>query len=176
MALGVNGINSNLFAAQAGTVSGTELAKVTGEIFSATKSISQQAASFNPRIFNTSVDVSLYGLNASRDTDAIKLAAANTAGLNVSLSNNALSAISTLNAKAANVFLNDVSRLRDGLINVSNEKFEKAGLNSAFASSSRTEVAESMNLSKDRKGSGSFYVPQRSGRNTQKQEGINIIA
>ncbi len=176
MALGINGVNPNIFAAPAETVSGTELAKVAGEIFSATKAISQPAVAFNTRTFNAGLDVSLFGTNASRDTGAIKLAATNNAGLDISLSNNALLAINSLNAKAASDVVNNIAQFRNGLIHVNAEKPDFINLNNTSIPSNRPEVFESMNLSKDRKGSSPFYVPQRTNNKVEKKEGLNLIA
>lgn len=176
MALGVNGINTNLFTAPTGTVSGEELTKVAGEIFSATKTLSQPSFSLNSRGFGAAVDVSLYGTNASNNINAIKLAAANNAGLNVSLSNTALSAINSLNAKAASDVVNNIAQFKNGLIHVNNEKPDFSSQDNAFISPVRPEIFESMNLGKDRHGSGPFYMPQRTGRKPEKEQGLNLLA
>ena len=164
MALGINGINTNIFAAQAGTVSGEELTKVAGEILSSPKALSFTPSSFNSGILNTGLDVSLFGTNASRDANAIKLAATNNAAMDVSLSNKALSAISNF------------AQFRNGLIHINAEKPDFTGLNDTFAPSSKPQIFESMNLSKDRKGSSPFYIPQTSKKDAKKTEGINVLA
>ena len=176
MALGINGINTNIFAAQAGTVSGEELTKVAGEILSSPKALSFTPSSFNSGILNTGLDVSLFGTNASRDANAIKLAATNNAAMDVSLSNKALSAISSLNAKAASTEISNFAQFRNGLIHINAEKPDFTGLNDTFAPSSKPQIFESMNLSKDRKGSSPFYIPQTSKKDAKKTEGINVLA
>jgi len=177
MALGVNGLNQNIFVTKSsGTVSGSELSKVTQEILSSRNTSSSQATSFTG--FNTgrTLDVSLYGFNASNDTNAIKLAATNTSGYDLQMSDKTLSALNSLNSKAAADMLNNVAQLRNGLIHVNNEKPDVAALKTAAPLSNQTQVFESADLSKDRKGSSPFYVPRNTKSEAKKEEGLNLVA
>ncbi len=103
MALGINGINQNIFAQSAGTVTGAELSKVAQDILSAkatVSSISSTPASFSGLNFGRNSDVSLFGSTASNDSNAIKLAATNKSGYDLELSQKTLAAVSALNSKA----------------------------------------------------------------------------
>lgn len=179
MALGINGSNMNIFARQPETVSGAELSKVAQEILSARPALSSISSSNSPlSILNLgkSVDVSLFGSNASNDTNAIKLAATNNAGFELNLSQKTLSAISALNAKAATDTVNNLSQFRNGLIHINAEQADLTAKKSIFSLSNPPEVFQTMNLSKDRKGSNSFYVPRDTKKKVEKEEGLNLIA
>lgn len=180
MALGVNGLNQNIFAKPAETISGMELSKVAQELLSARMSsplISSPTPSFNGINFGKSVDVSLFGSSASNDTNAIKFAATNNAGFELNLSQKTLEAVSSLNAKAANQAVNNIHQFRNGMIHINAEQPNFSGLKNAFIPSNPPEVFETMNLSKDRKGSSPFYIPnQKSKQKAEKEEGLNLIA
>ncbi len=182
MALGINGVNqNNIFAAKpAETVTGAELSKTVQEILSAkTSSVSFKSSSSNNINFGrSSVDVSLYGTNASSDTNAVKLAATNKAGYEINLNQTTLSAVNALNASAANNAINNVAQLRNGLIHINAEKPDFSVLKNTFALNNSTQVFESMNLSKDRKGSSPFYVPRQTKNDSEveKTEGLNLVA
>jgi hypothetical protein len=173
-ALGINSINQNIFAKPAEIVSGSELSKVAQEILSA-KSPSQ--VSFNKLNPVKTLDISLFGSNASNDTNSIKLAATNTAGYDLQLSQKALSAVNALNSKAANDAVYNIAQLRNGVVHINAEQPNFAETKNTFALPDFTQVFESMNLSKDRKGSSPFYVPQKNTQNkVEKQEGLNLVA
>jgi len=177
MALGINGINQNIFAAKpAETVSGAELSKVAQEIFSARTSSPVNTSSFSGLNLGRSLDVSLFGSNASNDTNAIKLAATNKAGYELQLSDKTLSAVSALNSKAATDSVNNIAQLRNGMIHVNAEQPDFSGLKNVSALNNPSQVLESMNLSKDRKGSSPFYVPRDTKNNDKKEEGLNLVA
>ena len=176
MALGINGINQNIFTAQpAETVSGAELSKVAQEIFS-TKTTSASNSSFNGLNFGKSLDVSLYGATASNNTNAIKLAATNNAGYDLQLSQKTLSAVNALNSKAAGDLVNNVAQLRNGMIHLNTEQPDFSSFKNVSALSNPAQVLESMNLSKDRKGSSPFYVPRDTKNKAEKEEGLNLVA
>jgi len=177
MALGVNGLNQNVFVTKSsGTVTGSELSKVAQEILSSRSTSSAQSTSFSG--FNTgrTLDVSLYGSNASNDTNAIKLAATNKSGYDLQISDKTLSALNSLNSRAAANMMNDVAQLRNGLIHVNNERPDVAALKTSAPLSTQTQVFESADLSKDRKGSSPFYVPRNTKTEAQKEEGLNLVA
>lgn len=179
MALGLNGINNvntNIFATPADLVTGNELTQVANKIFGSVNTVTPSPFSFNTGISGTGLDVSLYGTNASSDVNAIKLAATNTASLDVSLSNNALSAINSLNAKAMSNLVNNIAQFRNGIVHVNNEKADFSGLNNISQISGKPEIFEAMNLSKDRKGSNAFYVPRNINQQDEKEDGLNILA
>jgi len=177
MSLGVNGINQNIFSAPAAIVSGTELTKAAQNILSSTSSMSAATSSLLSGVnFGSSVDVSLYGFNESTNTNAVKLAATNTAGYDLSLSNQALSAINSLNAKAASDIVNNIAQFRNGLIHIDKGQTDFSGLKKASAPPTSTEVFQSMNLGKDRQGSGPFYVPQNNGKKAEKKDGLDLVA
>jgi len=181
MALGINGINQNIFVKPQETISGEELTRVTKELFSKTSSLVSSSSSSQSSIgLRSGVDVSLYGFSASSDTNAIKSVATNRAGLDVELSQKTLSALSSLNARAANDALYNISQLRNGMIHINNiEQPDFTGLKNTFALSNKPEVFETMNLSKDRKGSSPFYVPQdakKDSKNIEKTESVNFLA
>lgn len=178
MALGVSNINQNIFAAKpAETVSGAELSKVAQEIFSAkSSSISSSPSIFSG--FNTgrNLDVSLFGSTASSDSNAIKLAATNNAGYDLQLSQKTLSALNALNSKAASDAVNNIAQFRNGMIHVNAEQPDFSGLKNISALNNPAQVLESMNLSKDRKGSSPFYVPRDTKNKVEKEEGLNLVA
>lgn len=179
MALGINGINQNIFAAKpAETISGTELSKVAQEIFSAkASSISSTPSSLSGLNFGrNSVDVSLFGRTASNDTNAIKLAATNNAGYDLTISQKALSAVNALNAKAVTTAVNNIAQLRNGIVHINAEQPDFTTLKNTFVLNNPTQVFESMNLSKDRKGSSPFYVPRDTKNKVEKEEGLNLVA
>jgi len=175
MALGINSINQNIFAKPAETVSGAELSKVTQELLSAKTSL-PSISSFSGLNSGKKFDVSLFGSTASNDTNAIKLAATNNAGYDLQLSQKTLSAVSALNSKAANDSVNNIAQLRNGLIHINTEQPGSTGIKAPSALSNPSQILESMNLSKDRKGSSPFYVPRDTKNKTEKEDGLNLVA
>ena len=173
MALGINSVNTNIFAQPATTVSGQELSKVAQEILSAKPVV----PSINRTNQNVSkVDVSLYGMNASSNINAIKNAATNTAGFELNLSNQTLNSLSALNAKAAANLVNDVSNLRKGYIHIHSEQTDLSSLKEIYPFSNPPQVFETNNLSKDRRGSSPFkFVPLQEEK-SEKTEGLSLIA
>ena len=178
MALGINGINQNIFAKPAETISGAELSKVAQELLSSKASLSSisSPSPFSGINFGKGVDVSLFGSTASNDTNAIKLAATNNAGYDLQLSQKTLSAINALNSKAASDIVNNISQFRNGMIHINAEQPNLSGLKNTFAVSNPAEVFGTMNLAKDRKGSSPFYVPRNTNNKVEKEEGLNLIA
>jgi hypothetical protein len=175
MAIGINALNQNIFARPVeSTVSGSELTKVAVDILSAKTSSITSALSGTS--FGSKVDVSLYGTNATSNTEAVKLAATNTSGYELNLSQKALSAVNALNAKAATDVVNNIAQYRNGLIHVNAEKPEFTGLKNTFALQNSPSVFETMDLSKDRRGPGPFYVPRDTKEKVEKEEGLNLIA
>lgn len=175
MALGVNGVSQNIFAKPADVVSGTELSQVAQSILS-TKTSSAIFSSSNVLNFGKSLDVSLYGANASSNVNSVIMAATNTAGYELSLSQKALSAVSALNAKAANDTVSNIAQFRNGMIHVDNQKPDFTNTKNIFAVADKAQVFEAMNLSKDRKGPSPFYVPRDTKKKIEKEEGLNLIA
>ena len=161
MALGINTINQNIFAKPAETISGAELSKVAQEILSTKAStISSTPSIFSGLNLGRNLDVSLFGSNASSDTNAVKLAATNTAGYDLQLSQKTLSAVNALNSKAASDSVNNIAQFRNGIVHINAEQPDFTGLKNLSALNNPAKVLESMNLSKDRKGSSPFYVPR----------------
>lgn len=175
MALGINSINQNIFAKPAETISGAELSKVTQELLSTKTSLSS-ISSFSGLNSGRNLDVSLFGSTASNDTNAIKLAATNNAGYDLQLSQQALSAVSVLNSKAASDAVNNIAQFRNGLIHINAEQPDFTGTKAPSALTNPSQVLESMNLSKDRKGSSPFYVPRDTKNKAEKEEGLNLVA
>lgn len=177
MALGINTINQNIFAKPAETVSGAELSKVAQEIISAkTSSVSSTPSILSVLNSGRTVDVSLFGATASSNTNAVKLAATNTAGYDLQLSQKTLSAVNALNSKAASDSVNNIAQFRNGMIHINAEQPDFTSLKHLSALANPTQVLESMNLSKDRKGSSPFYVPRDTKNKVEKEEGLNLVA
>ena len=177
MALGINTINQNIFAKPAETISGAELSKVAQEILSTkTSTISSNPSIFSGLNLGRNLDVSLFGSTASSDTNAVKLAATNTAGYDLQLSPKTLSAVNALNSKAASDSVNNIAQFRNGMIHINAEQADFTGLKNLSALANPTQVLESMNLSKDRKGSSPFYVPRDTKNKVEKEEGLNLVA
>ena len=179
MALGINTINQNIFAKPAETVSGAELSKVAQEILSAKtslSSISSSNSSFSGLNLGRNLDVSLFGSTASNDTNAIKLAATNNAGYDLQLSQKTLSAVNALNSKAASDLVNNITQFRNGLIHINAEQPDFSGLKNISALNNPTKTLESMNLSKDKKGSSPFYAPRNTKHKVEAKEGLNLVA
>ena len=173
MALSINSVSQNVFAQPVETISGQELSKVAQDILSA-KPI---ASSFSRGIQGANVDVSLYGMNASSNTNAIRLAATNTSGYDLNFSSNALNSINALNAKAVANLFNDVSNLRKGLIHIHSEQADTSSLKEAHPFSNPPQVFETSNLPKDRRGSGPFYyVPPQEEAKSERTEGLSLMA
>lgn len=174
MSVGFNTITPNIFAKPAETVSGSELSKVAMDILNA----KIPSSPLSGATFGNRVDVSLYGTNASSDSTAIKLAATNTSAYDITLSQQAMSAVSALNAKAATDVVNNIAQFRNGMIHVNVEKPEFTGLKNAFALQNSPQVFETLDLSKDRKGSSPFYVPRDTKKKVDEveKEGLNLIA
>ena len=177
MALGINTINQNIFAKPAETISGAELSKVAQEILSTKAStISSTPSIFSGLNLGRNLDVSLFGSNASSDTNAVKLAATNTAGYDLQLSQKTLSAVNALNSKAASDVVNNIAQFRNGIVHINAEQPDFTGLKNLSALNNPAKVLESMNLSKDRKGSSPFYVPRDTKNKVEKEEGLNLVA
>ena len=180
MALNVNtnlGITkqTNVFAPKtAGIVEDSELTNVAKQILSATpKRVNFGQASFSRSNSVNNLDVKLYA--AGYDVNAVKQAATNQTGYNVNLSQNALSAINSLKAQAAQLQSANLTKLVDGKIHINSEKTGTAALkpSSMFNNSTNVEVFQSANTNKDRKGPGGFYMPLE--KEEQKEEGLNLI-
>lgn len=177
MAIGINSVNPNIFAKPVETVSGNELTQAVKDIFSA--SSTSAVPTFSGITINKSapVEVSLYGTNASSNTNAIKLAATNTAGYELEFSGQTLASINALNAKAAANLVNNVASLRNGMIHINSEQPDFTVLKNIHNLSDAPHVFETADLSKDRKGSGPFrYVQKNDGNKSEKTGGLNFVA
>lgn len=173
MALGINSINNaNIFAKSAETVSGAELSKTARELFFANSDTPSLRGINN----GAKLDVSLYGTNASNNTDAVKLAATNTAGFELNLSNKAVASLNALKANAAGNMINNTASQRKGMIHIHSEQTELKELKEAQPFLNAPSVFEPSNLPKDRRGSGPFmYIPQQD-ETSEKAEGLSFIA
>lgn len=174
MALNINtnmniAAKSSAFVPQnAGIVSDAELTNVAKSILSATpKQILGRTNAAN------NFDVKFF--EAGYDTNALRQVATNKTGYDLNISQNALNNINSLKAQAAQLNVNNLSKVIDGKIHVNSEKADIADLKAAIASlSADVEVFQSGNLDKDRKGSGGFYIPQEEGEEEQKK-GLNLV-
>lgn len=173
MALGINGINSaNIFAKPAETVSGTELSQAVKDILSAKPG----GPSFNGINKGSQIDVSLYGTNASNNADAVKLAATNTAGFELNLSNKALASLNALKANAAGNMINNTASQRKGMIHIQSGQTDLKELKEAQPFLNAPSVFEPSNLPKDRRGSGPFMYISQEDETSEKADGLSFTA
>jgi len=167
---------ANVFATKTtGIVEDSELTNVAKQILSAAPAkINLGQTSFTRSNSVNNLDVKLYA--AGYDVNAVKQAATNQTGFEVNLSQNALSAINSLKAQAAQLQSANLSKAVDGKIHINSEKPDTAALKptTMFNSSTDVEVFQSTNTNKDRKGPGGFYMPLEKNEE-QKEEGLNLI-
>ena len=153
-------------------ISGTELEQVSNEILSSAPvtqpiktaemtGLPTSLPKVNLDAFKQDNGLKVFGLNSS-NAETIKQIATNKAGLDVNLSQNALSAIETLRTHAANQQAIDMAARMNGKIYVPAEapSFDNKSL---FALANAAQFNEIGNLDKDRKGSNPFV-----GTNTRK--------
>lgn len=157
-----------------GIVNDGELTKVAKEILTAAPSRTNSAQGLFTKSNNTNnLDVKLFA--AGYDVNVVKQAATNRTGFDVNLSQNALNAINTLKAQAAQYNVTQMTKAVDGKIHVNTEKPDASELKSnlTFGNNNEVEVFESASANKDRRGPGGFFLPFQ--ENEEDEEGLNLV-
>jgi hypothetical protein len=160
-------------------VSGNELEQVSKEIFGAASvgkpaSTAQNVSQINLDRFNAvETGIRIFGDEANSDTQVARQIANNKAGLDVNLSKNTLAAIESLNAKAANLQMQDVSNRVSGKIHVYNEAPNFADTKSVFAINNATQLFGTDNLENNKKGSNPFLIKSLK-KDDNKEEKLNL--
>ena len=183
MALTVGGLSGNNNFAKT-IVSGNELEQISREILNAApvskpvETIGQNLPKINFNALNRQeVDLKVFGTEAS-NSQAIRQVAVNRAGFDVNLSQNAISAIESLKANAANLQALDMSNRVNGKIHLPAETATFSDMKAVFAPSNAPQLFAANNLGKDRKGSNPFSLVKTSGKkvNQENKENLNIFA
>lgn len=182
MALTIGGLSGNNNFTKT-TISGSELEQISREILNAApvsqpvQSIGQDLPKINFNALNRQeVDLKVFGTEAS-NSQAIRQVAVNRAGFDVNLSQNAISAIESLKANAANLQALDMSNKVNGKIHFSAETPSFSDLKSVFAVSNAPQLFAAGNLGKDRKGSNPFSLAKTPGRKVnENKDNLNIFA
>ena len=185
MALSVNNElsitkQSNLFASAAGSsvspsttpttspsdiIKGDELSRVAREILSG----AQRKTAVAP------TDVKIFTQGANVDT--VKQVATNRTGFDVTLSQDAMQAINSLKAQAAQNQVQNLTPIVDGKIHINADKFDISESKSIFNLENyrETEVSQSSSLYKDRKGPGGLFVPFQKDEENDNKKGLSLI-
>lgn len=171
MAFSINreiGINpqSKLFAPNPSDfIRGDELSKVARDLLS-TSSVRTSVNTPDVKIFTQGADVV-----------TVRQVATNMTGYDVSISQDAMSAINALKAQAAQNQVQNLSRVVDGKIHINSEKVDASEVKSIFNNSGNNgiQVSESANTNKDRRSSGGFFIPFEMEEEGESQEGINLV-
>lgn len=151
-----------------GIVGGEDLTKVAREILSTASTRAKAPDNNGLKIFTPGSDISL-----------AKQVAVNRTGYDVTLSQNALSAINAMKAQAVQSQVQNLSKTIDGKIHINSEKRDVGEIENVFSAETpyNIEVMQSSSLFKDRRGSGELYAPvedteEKENGNT---EGIDLI-
>lgn len=184
----INNTNSSVASSQpistGALVSSDELEKISKEILTLApssqpvQSPAQEKVSpqVNFSLFNQPEPaVKVFGINSTINTETVKQIASNVAGLDVKLSDNAVSAIGALNSKAAALQSINMSNIMDGKIFAANPTQTFSNSTPAASSNNASSFFETGNLSKDGRSSNPFLLKNPKKENEQKNENVNIF-
>jgi hypothetical protein len=167
-------LSQNIFAPKpSDIISGDELSRVAKEILSAATirpHLKETTSSRYAQAINT--DIKLYSPGA--DLNVARQTAINQAGYDVALSQNAQNNINALKAMAAQSQIRNLANIVDGKIHINHEPIDLKEFKSVFMSGNNDEVHNTSDLSRDRRGSGGFYIPYDDNEE-EKDEGLNLV-
>lgn len=181
MSLTLSGLNNNYNSNTNSLVSGIELEQISKGILSAAPvvtpaNLDQDLSKINLNIFkNPEAALKVFGNEANANTQVIKQIATNRAGFDVNLSENALTAIESLNARAARAQAFDMANRISGKIHVSVEAPDFTNTKNVFSLNNAPQLFETGNLSKDRKGSNPFSLKTAEKNNKENNKELNLF-
>jgi hypothetical protein len=186
MSLSVSNLNQfSSIASSNDLVSTGELENISKELLSKAPSIqsSNKASTdlnlskinFN-KLESTNNGLKLFGADAQLSAENLQKVAANKAGYNVNLSENAMNSINLLNAQAAKLQTSAYSRQMDGKVNVPSQTYDFSDSKSVFAASNAPTTLEIGNMNKDKRGSNPFSVSLKNDQKQENTDNINIFA
>lgn len=178
LTVGSLSINSgNFLSRTSGVVSGTELQQVSSEILAQAPTATVQKAEHS----TPSLDLKIFNADSQLTSQTARQIAANQAGFDVSLSEQALSAIETLRTQAAKSQSANLSRNMDGKVFIPFEKAELANIKSVFAYSNPVQLQKTINIFKDNQARNFYFTPngeqkeQTPRHQHKKQKELNLV-
>jgi hypothetical protein len=167
MAISVGSLNYNQItypALNSDIVSGSELKQVSSDIFAAAPSVQTEALNNSltrvdfTKYSNVDTGIKLFGSGQTADINTVKKMATNMSGYNVNLSENTLKSIEALKANAAIMQGSNLSVKMDGKVIIQPPVTESQNTQKPFALNPATQLFETTDLNRDRRGPNPFFV------------------
>lgn len=178
LTVGSLSINSaNFLPRTSGVVSGAELQQVSSEVLAQAPTATVQ----NSQYSTPSLDLKIFNANSNLTSQTARQIAANQAGFDVRLSEQALSAIETLRTQAAKAQSANLSKNMDGKVFIPFEKAELTDIKSVFAYSNPVQLQKTTNIFKDNQSRNFYFTPNgeqqehNPKQQHKKQKELNLV-